>query len=122
VWRGEFGGGTQTEVTLGAGASRADGAYVGMTLTLGRVPDGAGGGGSEWDSAIVLAYNGTKRRAQLALERPPPETGVCVVSTVVPPLFRPLAARILSAGKFPHPPPAIPPPVQSGHVSSIPSY
>ena len=92
---GEGGGGAGGRITyvqLDPNANSRNDFYCGMTLSV-RSPDGA------WDSGIVTAYHGGKRRAYVALNTAPSENTEAVVTTVVPPFLRYLATRVLAAGK-----------------------
>jgi hypothetical protein len=81
-----------THVQLDSSASTCDDCYSGLTLAV-RVS------AEQWESAIITSYNGAKRRAVVALSTMPAEQTEYVVSTIVPSFLRPIASRILAAGK-----------------------
>ena len=83
---------SSAHVQLDAGASRVDDYYCGMTLSV-QLTSG------QWESSIITAYLASKRRVLVQLRGTPAEKAQYTVSTVVPECLRPLAMRILAAGK-----------------------
>lgn len=83
---------SSAHVQLDAGASRVDDYYCGMTLSV-QLTSG------QWESCIITGYLASKRRVLVQLMGTPAEKAQYTVSTVVPECLRPLAMRILAAGK-----------------------